>query len=230
MRVAVADDESLARDRLTRLAERCEGVEVVAACASAEELLAAIEEEPVDLALLDVNMPGTDGISLARRLSERDIPVIFVTAHPEHALKAFDVGAIDYVVKPVDPERLAKAIARASARAPRPAQLQGPIAVPGGRGVRLLRPEEILYAVVEESGLAVHTTGGTVHSDWSLAELERRLPDSDFVRIHRKTIAAIAAIEWFEGRDGAHEVKLRTGERLQVSRGAGRALRKRFGW
>lgn len=229
MRIAIADDESLARQRLVRLIENQTGFEIVAVCASAAELLSALDEEAIDLALLDVDMPTTDGLSLAKTLSMLQIPVIFVTAHPEHAVSAFDVGAIDYVVKPVDPARLSTALSRVASRAPVRQAPSGPIAVPGGRGVRLLHPDEILYAEVDGSGLAVHTAAGPIHSEWSLAELERRLPADRFVRVHRRTLVALSAIEWFEGRDGAHEVKLRSGARLSVSRSAGRALKRRFG-
>ena len=227
MRLALADDELLARQRLARLLGEIEDIEVVAVCASGAELLLALEEEPVDAVLLDVDMPGLDGLSLAQRLQELAVPVIFVTAHPEHALAAFEVGATDYVVKPVERPRLERALSRV--RAPVPQGSMGPIALPGGRGIRLLHPDEVTHAEVDGSGVVVHTASGPVHTEWSLAELERRLPSDRFVRVHRRALVALSAVEWLEGRDGAMVLRLRSGERVAVSRGAGRALRRRLG-
>lgn len=227
MRLALADDELLARQRLARLLGELEDLEVVAVCASGAELLLALEEEPVDAVLLDVDMPGLDGLSLAQRLQALAVPVIFVTAHPEHALMAFEVGAVDYVVKPVERARLERALTRV--RAPAPQGSAGPIALPGGRGIRLLHPDEVTHAEVDGSGVVVHTASGPVHTEWSLAELERRLPSDRFVRVHRRALVALSAVEWLEGRDGAMVLRLRSGERVAVSRGAGRALRRRLG-
>jgi DNA-binding LytR/AlgR family response regulator len=229
VRIVIADDESLARQRLVRLVEAMAEHEIVAVCASAAELLEALADEPVDLALLDVDMPGMSGLQAAQALQGQGVSVVFVTAHPEHALSAFEVGAVDYVVKPVEAERLGKALQRARVRAPPRGPEGEPIALPGGRGIRLLQPDEVTHAEVDGSGVVVHTAAGTVHTEWSLAELERRLPAERFVRVHRRALVAISAIEWLEGKDGALVLRLRGGARVGVSRGAGRALRRRLG-
>jgi two-component system LytT family response regulator len=229
VRIVIADDELLARQRLVRLVEAMEEHEVVAVCASAAELLEALQDEPVDMALLDVDMPGTTGLELAQQLEQQGISIVFVTAHAEHALEAFEVGALDYVVKPVEAERLAKALQRVRARVEIRAPSPGPLALPGGRGIRLLQPDELIHAEVDGSGVVVHTPSGPVHTEWTLAELERRLPAERFVRVHRRALVALAAIEWLESKEGVQVLRLRSGARVQVSRGGSRALRRRLG-
>jgi DNA-binding LytR/AlgR family response regulator len=228
VRIVIADDELLARQRLVRLLEAMEDPEVVAVCSSAAELLEVLEDEPVEVALLDVDMPGMTGLEVAQRLERLGLSIIFVTAHPEHALAAFEVGAVDYVVKPVDAERLSRALQRVRARTAPPVST-GPLALPGARAIRLLQPDELLYAEVDGASVLVHTPSGPIHTEWSLAELERRLPADRFVRVHRRTLVALSAIEWLEGKDGALVLRLRDGTQVTASRGAGRALRKRLG-
>src|SRR5262245_37397818 len=106
VRVLIADDEQMARRRVARLLTDIAGVAVVGECESGEELLARLEHQDVDVVLLDVQMPGMTGIEAKTRLGEDAPYVIFVTAHPDHAVAAFDVGAVDYVLKPVEAERL----------------------------------------------------------------------------------------------------------------------------
>ena len=113
LRVLAADDELLARKRLERLLSAMPGVEFLGACASAEELLRRVGEEDCDVVVLDIAMPGLTGLEASALLPEDGPLVIFATAHAAHAVEAFDVGAIDYVVKPVEAGRLQRALERA---------------------------------------------------------------------------------------------------------------------
>jgi two-component system LytT family response regulator len=113
LRVLVCDDELMARKRVLRLLTELPGVEATFECESGEQVLAKLREEDVDVAILDINMPGLSGLETVMQMPEERPYVIFLTAHPEHAVQAFDVGAVDYLLKPVDDARLAKAIMRA---------------------------------------------------------------------------------------------------------------------
>ena len=115
LRVLVCDDELMARKRVLRLLGELGGVEAAIECESGEQVLARLREDDVDIAILDVNMPGMSGIETVLAMPEERPYIVFVTAHPEHAVKAFEVGAVDYVLKPVDDARLSKAIERARA-------------------------------------------------------------------------------------------------------------------
>lgn len=228
MRVLIADDEQLARQRLERLAAALPDVDVLAVCASATEALTALRSEPVDVALLDIDMPGLSGLDLAALLGPDGPRVIFVTAHPEHALAAFGVGAVDYVLKPVDAERLGRALDRARPSAAKLAP--GPLAFPGPKGVRLLRADEITHAVIEGESVEVHTADQVVYTDWPLAELERRLPADRFVRVHRRALLALDAVELLQpSEEGGYLARMRSGATVVVSRAAARALRRRLG-
>ena len=116
LRVALADDELVARKRATRLLEALPGVAVVGVYASADEVLARIAEDDVDVLVLDIQMPGLSGLDAHALLPDDGPEVIFATAHPEHAVEAFELGAVDYVLKPIEAGRLGKAIERARAR------------------------------------------------------------------------------------------------------------------
>ena len=102
LRVLVCDDELMARKRVLRLLGELGGVEATIECESGEQVLARLREDDVDIAILDVNMPGMSGIETVLAMPEERPYIVFVTAHPEHAVKAFDVGAVDYVLKPID--------------------------------------------------------------------------------------------------------------------------------
>src|SRR3954465_11553336 len=113
LRVLVCDDELMARKRVLRLLGELGGIEATIECESGEQVLERLGQEEVDIAILDVNMPGLSGIETVLQMPEDRPYVVFLTAHPEHAVKAFEIGAVDYVMKPVDDARRAKAIERA---------------------------------------------------------------------------------------------------------------------
>lgn len=230
IRVILADDEAMALRRLERLCGALPGVEVVAACGGSEAALAAMREEPCDAALLDIDMPGLSGLDVAALRGADGPAVIFVTAHPEHALAAFGVGATDYLLKPVEAERLARALGRVrAARGPYGTAFSDPIAVPGARGLRLVRPEEISHAILEGETLEIHTSEGPLICAWTLGELERRLPER-FVRVSRRALVSLDAVALLSPEeDGGAVATLRGGARVEVSRAAARALRRRLG-
>src|SRR4029077_12455616 len=159
------------------------GVEALIECESGEQVLERLREEEIDVAILDVNMPGLSGIETVLAMPEERPYIVFLTAHPEHAVKAFDVGAVDYVMKPVDDARLEKAIARArqsldfghaeeAAAAPRLNKL----AIATRSGVELVAPGDVTHATFDGTLVTVHTAGRAILTDDTLQDLEDKLP------------------------------------------------------
>ena len=220
LRVLVVDDEELARMRLKSLVNECAEprVSVVGEAANAAQALVWLTTRHCDLVLLDVQMPGRDGTQLAAelRLLNPAPAVVFVTAHAEHALKAFDLDAIDYLTKPVKRERLqaalrrvAQRIAAPAAAAPVPADLvaaeDGPAIIVSDRGRVIRVPvSEVLYLKAELKYVTLRTAEHTHVLDDSLAELEQRLGDR-FLRVHRNALVAKRAVRALEKRAIAGE-------------------------
>jgi two-component system LytT family response regulator len=228
LRVIVADDELQARKRVVRLLEEMPDVEVVAACATAEEVLVRLPTARPDVLVLDISMPGIGGLELRARLPDTGPAVIFVTAHAQHAIAAFEVGAVDYVVKPVTGARLARALERTRAARGRPEP--GPrIPIETRAGVVLVDPSAIIYARFDG---ALVTIAGALES-WittaTLKELEARLPPK-FERVDRRHLLNLDEVARLEPEaDGGYVAVTRNGARVPVSRQAGRALRRRLG-
>lgn len=227
IRVLLVDDERLARERLIRLLGALPEVSLVAACERAEEAAAILASEALDLALLDIEMPGLSGLDLAGLVARDGPAVVFVTAHPEHALAAFGVGALDYLLKPVSAERLARVLERL--RRPAPPAARDPLPFPGPRGVRLVRPDEITHAEIDGETVAVHAAGQVLFTELSLNELERRLPPERFLRVHRRALLALDAVLLLEPtEEGGFLARMRDGSTVPVSRASARGLRKRL--
>lgn len=216
LRLLIVDDEPLARLRLRHLlAEQAQpGLEIAGEAGSGAEALHLLASTPVDLVLLDIHMPGLDGLGLAARLQRlQPAPaVIFVTAHAEHALQAFELAAVDYLTKPVRRERLAEALRRAVTRLGRAAP-QVPEAPPAdqpmlvvsdrGRVLRIPLPE-VVYLRAEMKYVTLHTRSHSYVLDDSLGELEERLGDA-VIRTHRSFLVAKAAVRALERRALADE-------------------------
>ena len=189
MRVLIVDDEPLARARMAALLGECAGVEVVGNVGDGEAALAALSELQPDALLLDINMPGIDGVALAQRLAGRARPqVIFCTAYEAHALAAFELGAADYLLKPVRLERLREALQRAQRRladAPREpaAYLHGRLR---GEQVRIALDEVICLLADEKYVVVQHRRGELLIED-SLRQLEEAYPDQ-LIRLHRNCL------------------------------------------
>ena len=225
LRVLVVDDEELARVRLRGLVNECLAprASVVGEAANAAQAMVWLSTQQCDVLLLDVQMPGRDGTQLAAELrqQERSPAVVFVTAHAEHAVKAFDLEAVDYVTKPVRRERLEAALGRAAQRlsaiGPEGEAIEDeddetPVIVVSDRG-RVIRVPvtEVLYLKAELKYVTLRTALHTYVLDDSLSELEGRLGPR-FLRVHRNALVARRAVRALERRVVAGEGEDEGGE------------------
>ena len=194
MKTLIVDDEPLARAVLAELLAEIPGVLLAGEAATTAEALDMVSSLSPDLLLLDIHMPGMDGLALARSLRGAAAPlVIYVTAYEKHALAAFESGAVDYLLKPVRVDRLRAAIDKARAllagRKAAPA-LEAPRRIAGrvGDEVHLIDPRDVVAFRAGESGVSILTAGGRYFFDQPLKALETRLPSPPFRRIHRAII------------------------------------------
>ncbi|HEY2365783.1 MAG TPA: LytTR family DNA-binding domain-containing protein, partial [Polyangiaceae bacterium] len=223
MKVLVADDEKLARQRLVRLLGEIDGVSIVAECTNADEVLAAVKAKDVDVALLDIEMPGLSGMEAFAMMGPRAPFVVFCTAHANYAVEAFDRGAADYVLKPVDPERLRTAIERARARMDKSAP--GRLAIATQSGVVLVDPRAVTHATLDGALVTIFTKTGERHlTDDSLNELEKKLPH--MLRVHRRALVALDHVTKLEPQPTGGYVARIGAHAIEVSRQAARDLRK----
>ena len=251
LRVLVVDDEAPARRKLLRLLREDALVEVVAEADSGEGAVAAIADHHPDLVLLDVQMPGMDGLDVTRALSAAHTPrIVFVTAHEEYAVRAFEVHAFDYLLKPVSRERFRDVLRRAreqrgqgdSALSARMRDLFAELRHARSFADRLLVHEEgrarfvpvrdIAWVEADRNYLVLHCRAGTHMLRGTLDALEKTLDPKEFVRINRSSVVRLEAIRelqpWFHGE---HKVILQDDTELRWSRryAAQRAdLLKRF--
>ena len=225
LRVVIADDELQARKRLRRLCAEHGDVEVVAECADAKALLAALPVARADLVLLDISMPGPSGLEVRALLGDAGPPIVFVTAHAEHAATAFDLGVVDYVRKPVTADRLALALGRARAAARRPDRLT----LETHKGLVLLDPAELLAARSDGVLVTLVTTRGELPTALTLKALLARLPAGRFVRVDRRHVVNLGEIARLEPLPtGGATAVMRSGASFPVSRQAARTLRRRL--
>ncbi len=234
LRVLLADDELLARKRLARLLAEVTDVKVVAECIDAEEAIARVKQGGVDVALLDIHMPGLTGIDALSVIAGPEAPrVIFCTAHPDYAVAAFEGGAVDYLLKPIELERLRKAIERARIRVA-PAAPLARLPIETRQGIVLVDPARITHAVLAPSDegalVTVSTLDGDLVTDYTLQDLERRLPEGRFLRVHRRALLALEHVTRLEPLPtGGFAARTVRGQVVEVSRQAARGLRKRLG-
>lgn len=243
LRALIADDEDIQRAALRRaLAAHSPGLEVVAECANGTDAWDAFLEHEPDVVFLDIRMPGLTGLEVAQRIAGR-AQIIFVTAYSEHALAAFEAGAIDYLVKPIEPSRLATALTRLQARRPAPPdelaarleRLALALGAPAprrlevlqasvGREIRLVPVDEVIYFEADARYTrVVHRTpdgsGSEVLIRTPLKELLPQLDPERFWQIHRSTIVAVREISRVEREDDRMWALLHgRPERLAVSR------------
>lgn len=233
LKVLIADDEMLARRRLIRLLSAMPMVEVVGECASGEAVLERISQEPrPDTVMLDINMPGLSGVE-AMGLWPQDGPrIIFTTAHAEHAITAFEGGAADYLLKPIEASRLRKALERVQptpARAPTaaPTTPDGRLPLATRSGVVLLAPGEIRCVLIEGESVVLQTDRGEFFTDLRLSELEGRLPPASFLRVHRRALVNMQRVLRMEAlTTGGYLAHTDGGESVPVSRKVARDLRR----
>ncbi len=224
MNVVIVDDEPLARDEIARLLDQEDDIQVVAQCANAIEAIAAINRLHPDVVFLDIHMPMVSGMEMLSMLDPERMPrVVFLTAYSEYALEAFDRDAFDYLLKPVDPERLATTLARLRRDcSPNPQLFNNAaplrqIPCPGHQRILLIRVEDIEFATSKATGVYVTTTLGAEHfTELTLRTLEEKTP---FLRCHRQYLVNpehIKEICFQEG--GSVEILTQHNQRLPVSR------------
>ena len=255
MKVVVVDDEQLARDELCFQLGRLDDTEVVAQATNGLEAIALIERHEPDLVFLDVQMPGLTGFEVARRLLDRadEAPaVVFVTAFDQHAIEAFEVNAVDYLLKPVDAARLEQAVQRAKRRLgpdrgpvndPLSGQLERIVRMMSGRAAHreqvavrvgerflLVQAEDIIFASLAEESINIVTGQVTGTSNFrTLDDLQARLDPEVFWRVHRSHLVNINKIKeivpWFS-RNYILRMKDAKGTEIPVSRSQTKRLRE----
>jgi two-component system LytT family response regulator/two-component system response regulator LytT len=255
MRVVVVDDEQLAREELCFQLEQLANTEVVAQAGNGIEAIAAVERHEPDLVFLDVQMPGLTGFEVARRLlqqGDESPALIFVTAFDQHAIEAFEVNAVDYLLKPVDAARLEQALQRARRRltvdrggekAPLNDQLERIVKMMAGRQIRrdqvavkvgerflLIQADDIIYASLADESINIvtgHVAGASNYR--TLDDLQARLDPEVFWRVHRSHLVNINKIKeivpWFS-RNYILRMKDAKGTEIPVSRSQTKRLRE----
>jgi two-component system, LytTR family, response regulator len=240
LRVAIVDDEPLAREGVALNLRGEADVEIVALCADGTEAVKAIRELTPDLVFLDVRMPGLSGFDVIETIGVERMPaVIFLTAYEQHALDAFRVNAIDYLLKPLDPAKLAAALVRArrdikeqnlvrranelvsllDRLSPHSANRQGRILVRAGANVHILKPEEIIWVEAEGDYVTLHTAEQSFLLSDSLRNMEVRLGPHGFRQIHRSCLVSMPRIrKLLANENGDYQAVLDNGTQLKVGR------------
>jgi two-component system LytT family response regulator len=242
LRVIMVDDEEPARRLLREYLEDTPGVSIVAECGNGFEAVKAVAEHEPDLLLLDIQMPKLDGFEVVELL-ERDLPIIFITAHDEHALRAFEVHAVDYLLKPYSAERLGEALERARERIGRgdpPASLDDLVSaarpdggdlerilVRDGSDVRVIPTEAVDYIEAHDDAVAIHVGGESHLKAQRLSTLEERLDPKRFIRVHRSFILNVDRLRSIElyAKDSRIAI-LEDGTKVPVSRSGYSRLRE----
>jgi len=233
LRVVIVDDEEPARTVLREYLERAGGLEIVGECKNGFEAVKSVNDLAPDLLFLDIQMPKLNGFEVLELLG-RDVAVVFVTAFDEHAIKAFEVNAVDYVLKPVSAERVAAALERARKRltpresvavanlvaAARPTgQFVSRIVVRHGARVHVIVPEKLDYAEAQDDYVSLHAEGKEHLKQQTLSDLEGSLDPARFVRIHRSYLLNLDRLSRIDSEGGEPKaVVLTDGTRLPLSR------------
>ena len=259
IRTLIVDDEPLARERLHELLDEAPGVTVADDVEDGPEAVEAIREQAPDLVFLDVQMPGMSGIDVIEEIGQDRMPVtVFVTAYDQYAIKAFDLAAVDYLLKPFDDERFEQALRRAreqvasqdddaiSERLLRLLRERDPslleeesardapylerIAVQGRGKARIVPVDDLTHITADGSYAELHTGEDTHVIRERMKTLAARLDPDEFVRVHRSAIVRLNEIELIlRGGGGNYAVRLNDGTRLSVSRSRIEELQDRLG-
>lgn len=237
LKILVVEDEPVARKRLTRLLRDAPGSREVIEAANGVEALQKLTDDRPDIVFLDVQMPGLSGLDVLERTPNRRFEVVFITAHEEHTLRAFDEGACDYILKPYRPERLYTALERATRRVEQLAHLasqpeagvrMAQLSVREASGVRVIPLPDVVCFLSQDHYTLVYTRSGEEFlSELSLASLEERLDPETFVRTHRKCIVRLDAVRSV-GIGQNPRVELVTGHSVPVARSKRRAFMDRI--
>lgn len=251
MRVVIADDEPRARQYLEKLLSEHDEVEVSGSAKSGGEALALIARHKPDAVFLDIHMPDLSGLEVARHLKGDDAPiVVFVTAYDQHAVEAFELAALDYVLKPIRRERLSDTIGRVAAEARLGARRSGNAAavrealsseplkssaqplhrlpVRHRREVKLLDLADVPLVFSRDRLVLARAEGKEYLVDYTLQELETRLPEGHFVRVHRGALVNVNAIESYGAEDGVLVLRLKDGTRVEASERRAAEVRRRL--
>jgi two-component system LytT family response regulator len=230
IRALIVDDEAPARSNLKTLLRQHADIELVAECETGSGALAAIRATKPDLLFLDIQMPECDGFDVLEMLgSDAPAAVIFVTAYDQHALRAFEVGALDYLLKPFSDARFNATLTRARERLQREKQPPARLVMKNAGQVLFLPVADIDWIGAADYYASLHVGAQTHLLRRSLAELEQDLDPATFCRIHRSTIINLTRLQSIElGEDGEQEAVLKTGVRLRVSRSYRKALMEKM--
>ena len=236
LRVVIADDEPLARLRLCRLLGGIPGIEVVAECASGIEVMQLLPDCPCDLLFLDIQMPGADGFQALEHVVARPRAVVFVTAHAEHAVRAFQVQAVDYLLKPISVERLQQALERVQRALAVDASLAAApaiprrLALPIGRRMQMVELDELDCALAQANYVELKVGTRSFVLRETISGFHARLDPLRFLRIHRSAIVRIDAIREIEPlASGRYRVSPHGGQRLVSGRSYRDVLRAALG-
>lgn len=213
MKILIVDDEQLARERLQRLLSHIDNVDAISEADNGHTALARIEKEHPALILLDIRMPGLDGMGLAKKIQELNNPpfVIFTTAYSEHAIEAFGVEAVDYLLKPIRKEKLSEAIDKVRARDQKPADT--PMLRTTEKGnVTLIPLDDVLYFQAESKYVTACLKERNVLLEDSLKQLESRFGDA-VVRVHRNALVPQQQLTGIvKAEDGEQHIQLQDGQ------------------
>lgn len=230
MKILIVDDEELARARLLRMLNTL-GFSDVTLAKSADEAIEAIKSSKFDLAFLDINMPKISGLELGYELRyiDENVAIIFQTAYEEHALKAFDIGAVGYLVKPYSIEQLKQVIERLKTPQSKDEELR--IMSKIGDNYLLLKPEEIHYVKADLSEVMLRSAKGFSYYAQKISDIEKKLEAYNFVKIHRSYLINIDEIKHIETIE---QSKLRfsfknNSDQIESSKDGAKAFRERFG-
>ncbi|MBM7856207.1 DNA-binding LytR/AlgR family response regulator [Desulfohalotomaculum tongense] len=233
MRVIVVDDEAPARDELIYLLKQHPEVEVVAEADDAESALSACRRERPDVVFLDIHMPGEDGMVAARQISLLTEPpvLVFATAYDQHAVKAFEVNATDYILKPFSKERVAETVKKLQQLLKNKKSvniMQRKIAVTEDDRIQLLDPEDIVYIARDGRDVIVKTENNSYTVNYTLQHLENRISRETFLKPHRSFLVNVNKIEkiepWFKGYQLVMKDKAQS--RVPISRGGMKEIRR----
>ena len=235
IKAIIVDDEAPARSELRFLLDESDQVEVVAEAANVREAVERLKENGADVMFLDIQMPGASGLQLAEALERLKYPpaIVFVTAYSEHARTAFDVNAIDYLVKPVEPERLLKALAKVKhyiTAYVKSGQMERIPVEKSGKKM-LIAVNTIRYIMARDDYSYLHTEQDRYLSTVSLAQLEAKLEPHGFFRVHRRFLVNLSCIEEVIPVTGGTLLLALTGEseQIPVSRRRVATLKKAIG-
>ncbi len=230
MKILIVDDEELARARLSRMLNTLE-FNFLTLAANADEAIEAVKKEKYDVVFLDINMPQVSGLELGYELKylDEDICIIFQTAYEEHALKAFDIGAVGYLIKPYSLEQVKTAITRIKTEQKQVSE-DLRILSKNGDNYLLLKPQEIYYVKADLSEVMLRSAKGFSYYAQKISDLQKKLEGHNFVRIHRSYLINIDEIKEIETIE---QSKLRfrfrsISDTIESSKDGAKAFREKF--